>query len=115
MQPFTDPTTQRRLQRLVADAHPRGPQVFVQLLTNVANRIGGQPAIIAALEELDATSRRSITFAGDWVVRRIPVFRKADGSLSIGTPDVAEVDRDGQIREKPDDNIFIRRLEWHTP
>lgn len=57
MHPFTDPATQRRLQRLVADAHPRGPQVFVQLLTDVASRIG-QPAIIAALEELDAMSRR---------------------------------------------------------
>jgi hypothetical protein len=58
MRAFTDPIAQRRLQRLVADAHLRGPQVFVQLLTDVAGRIGGQPAIIAALEELDATPRR---------------------------------------------------------
>ncbi len=55
----------------------------------------------------------SIAFAGGWVVRRISVFRKA--SLSIGAPDAADVDRDGQIREKPDDKIFIRRLEWQTP
>ena len=58
MHPFTDPATQRRLQRLVADAHPRGPQVFVQLLTDVASRIGGQAAIFSALEELEVTARR---------------------------------------------------------
>jgi hypothetical protein len=57
MRPFADPVIQRRLQRLVAAAHPRGPQIFVQLLTDVAERIGGQPTMIAALEELVATSR----------------------------------------------------------
>jgi hypothetical protein len=44
----------------------------------------------------------SIAFAGGWVVHRIPVFRKADGSLSAGTPDAADVDRDGRIKLKPD-------------
>ena len=44
----------------------------------------------------------SIAFAGGWCVHRIPVFRKADGSLSIGTPDAADVDRDGRIKLKPD-------------
>jgi|KBSMisStandDraft_5_1062788.scaffolds.fasta_scaffold6046218_1 hypothetical protein len=58
MQPFSDPAAQRRLQRLVADAHPRGPQIIVQLLTDVASRIGGQPAILAALEEFTVTARR---------------------------------------------------------
>ena len=58
MRPFTDPIAHRQLQRLVAVAHPRGPQVIVQLLTDVASRIGGQPAIIAALEELEAMPRR---------------------------------------------------------
>ena len=58
MRPFTDRIAHRRLQRLVAVAHPRGPQVIVQLLTDVASRIGGQPAIIAALEELEAMPRR---------------------------------------------------------
>ena len=57
MRPFADPIVQRQLQRLVADVHPRGPQVIVQLLTDVAGRIGGQPAVIAALEELAVTSR----------------------------------------------------------
>jgi len=44
----------------------------------------------------------SIAFAGGWQVHRIPVFRKADGSLSVGTPDAADVDRDGHIKLKPD-------------
>lgn len=58
MRPFADPVARRHLQRLVAAAHPRGPQIFVQLLTDVAGRIGGQPAILAALEELAATGRK---------------------------------------------------------
>ena len=32
MHPFTDPATPAAL---VADVHPRGPQVFIQLLTTV--------------------------------------------------------------------------------
>jgi hypothetical protein len=45
MRPFIDPTAHRQLQRLVAVAHPRGPQVIVQLLTDVATRIGGTPRL----------------------------------------------------------------------
>ena len=58
MRSFTEPNARRHLQRLVAVAYPRGPQVLEQLLADVASRIGGQPAIIAAIEELEATSRR---------------------------------------------------------
>ena len=49
---FADPATQRRLQRLVAVTYPRGPQTVVQLLPDVADAIGGAPAILAALEQL---------------------------------------------------------------
>jgi hypothetical protein len=41
----------------------------------------------------------SVDFSG-WVVHRIPVFRKADGSLSVGGPTAAEVDGDGRQRER---------------
>ena len=57
MHPFADPIA-RRLQRLVAGAYPRGPQVLVELLADVASRIGGQAAIFSALEELEVTDRR---------------------------------------------------------
>jgi len=52
----------------------------------------------------------SIAFSGGWVVSKIPVFRKADGSLSVGTPDAADVDRDGQIRKKPDGKASYHRV-----
>lgn len=35
-----------------------------------------------------------IDFSG-WVVARIPIFRRADCSLSVGVPSAPEVDRDG--------------------
>jgi hypothetical protein len=55
--PFSDPPTQRRLERLVAVTYPRGPAVVVQLLTNVAVAIGGAPAILGELENLAAQNR----------------------------------------------------------
>ena len=44
----------------------------------------------------------AVSFAGGWQVHRIPVFRKADGSISVGTPEAADLDRDGHIKLKPD-------------
>jgi hypothetical protein len=43
----------------------------------------------------------TVSFSG-WVVHRVPVFRKADGSLSVGTPDAADIDGDGRVKLKPD-------------
>jgi hypothetical protein len=39
----------------------------------------------------------SIDFSG-WVVARIPIFRRDDGSLSAGGPSAAEVDAEGRQR-----------------
>lgn len=39
----------------------------------------------------------SVTFSG-WTIHNVPVFRKADGSLSVGTPSAAEIDREGHIK-----------------
>jgi hypothetical protein len=54
--------------------------------------------------------RATVAFAGGWVVHRIPVFRKGDGSISVGAPDAADVDRDGQIRKKPDGKKSYHRI-----
>src|SRR5690348_5525562 len=40
----------------------------------------------------------SIVFAGGWVVHSIPVFRRTDGSLSIGVPNAAQLDTDGRVK-----------------
>jgi hypothetical protein len=40
----------------------------------------------------------SVSFPGGWQVHRIPVFRAADGGLSVGVPSAAEIDRDGHIK-----------------
>ena len=58
MSAFAEPTARRHLRRLVAVTHPRGPQFLEQLLADVAGRIGGQAAILAALEELAVSDRR---------------------------------------------------------
>jgi hypothetical protein len=52
----------------------------------------------------------TVSFPGGWQVHRIPVFRTAAGGLSVGTPDAADVDRDGQIRKKPDGKPSYHRI-----
>jgi hypothetical protein len=42
-----------------------------------------------------------IDFNG-WVIARIPIFRRGDGSLSVGTPNAPEVDLDGRQRVRDD-------------
>lgn len=37
---------------------------------------------------------------GGWVINRIAIFRRADGSLSVGSPSGAEIDSDGRQRER---------------
>jgi hypothetical protein len=39
-----------------------------------------------------------ICFWGGWLVRQVPVFRRKDGSIGIGTPNNADLDRDGRVR-----------------
>jgi hypothetical protein len=40
----------------------------------------------------------TVSFPGSWTIRKIPVFKRGDGSLSVGTLSTAEFDADGMIR-----------------
>jgi hypothetical protein len=57
MPAFADPIARRHLQRLMTTARLRDPQVLERLLADVADRIGGQAAILTALEDLAARDR----------------------------------------------------------
>jgi hypothetical protein len=41
-------------------------------------------------------------FSGGWRINAIPVFKRADGSLSVGVPSIPVLDSDGRVRLKPD-------------
>ena len=43
----------------------------------------------------------AVSFTGGWRVHEIPVFRRADGSLSVGVPNLAQIDREGRIKLLP--------------
>jgi hypothetical protein len=43
----------------------------------------------------------TVDFNG-WIVAKIPVFRRADGSLSIGGPNAPEIDSKGRARLRDD-------------
>lgn len=76
--------------------------------TALAARSGGalrQPGSGARLVEYkpwpqpnpSLLGKASVDFSG-WIVHDIPIFRKADGGLSVGWPSAALVDADGQQR-----------------
>jgi hypothetical protein len=44
----------------------------------------------------------SVSFSGGWCVHRVPVFKRADGTISVSTPEAADVDREGRAKLKPD-------------
>lgn len=42
----------------------------------------------------------TVSFSG-WVVHKVPVFRKGDGTtLSVGTPSAPEIDSQGRVKER---------------
>jgi hypothetical protein len=43
----------------------------------------------------------SVAFTGGWVVHDIPVFRTAEGGISVGTPTVAQLDGEGRVKLLP--------------
>jgi hypothetical protein len=40
----------------------------------------------------------AVDFDG-WIINRIPVFRRKDGTLNVGVPDTVVTDRDGTARK----------------
>ena len=71
---FLDPFTRRRLQRGVEHLHQLGPRATAEFLTEVADHIGGLPAIIGTLLEYRApTDAREVA-----VNRRRPLPAAAD-------------------------------------
>jgi len=43
----------------------------------------------------------TVSFHG-WTINRIPIFSRADGGLSAGSPSAPEIDREGKVRTRPD-------------
>jgi hypothetical protein len=41
---------------------------------------------------------RSIAFSGGWVVHQIPVLLSNDGTVTVGTPNAANLDRYARIK-----------------
>jgi hypothetical protein len=50
----------------------------------------------------------AVDFDG-WIIHRIPVFRRKDGTLNVSAPDTVVLDRDGAVR-KIKDRLLRRTL-----
>jgi hypothetical protein len=58
----------------------------------------------------------TVAFAGGWVVSAIPAFRRADNSISVGVPNVPQLDAVGRVRLKPDGKRDYRPvISFQTP
>jgi hypothetical protein len=56
----------------------------------------------------------AVAFAGGWVVHAIPVFRRGDGSLSIGVPNAAQLDAEGRIKQRDGKRDYKSILSFET-
>jgi hypothetical protein len=56
----------------------------------------------------------TVSFAGGWQVHKIPVFKKADGSLSVGTPSAAELDSEGRVRLRENKKVYSAVITFET-
>src|SRR5262245_28359101 len=55
----------------------------------------------------------TVNFSG-WIVHRVPVFRRGDGSLSAGAPNAAEVDGDGRIKLRDGKKCYSPVVSFET-
>jgi hypothetical protein len=63
---------------------------------------------------LQRTGHASVAFAGGWVVHGIPVFRRADSSLSVGVPNAAQLDAEGRIKQRDGKRDYKSILSFET-
>jgi len=56
----------------------------------------------------------AVTFAGGWCVHQIPVFRRADGSLSVGVPNTAQLDADGRVKQRDGKRQYTAVLSFES-
>jgi hypothetical protein len=56
----------------------------------------------------------AVAFAGGWVVHAIPVFRRGDGSLSVGVPNAAQLDAEGRIKQRDGKRDYKSILSFET-
>jgi hypothetical protein len=56
----------------------------------------------------------AVAFTGGWVVHGIPVFRRGDGSLSVGVPNAAQLDSEGRIKQRDGKRDYKSILTFET-
>ena len=56
----------------------------------------------------------AVAFTGGWVVHGIPVFRRADGTLSVGVPNAAQLDAEGRIKQRDGKRDYKSILTFET-
>jgi hypothetical protein len=91
------------------------------------NRVDHPPAVrgeprICVLREWKPASgsssllgKATVAFSGGWTVAGVPVFRRGDGSLSVGAPDAPLVDADGQqLRDENGKRRYTKVISFET-
>jgi hypothetical protein len=58
--------------------------------------------------------RCAIMFSGGWCISGIPVFRRADGTLSVGVPNAVQLDTDGRIKQRDGKRQYTAVLSFEA-
>ena len=60
--------------------------------------------------------KATVSFSGGWIVSNIPIFRRSDGSLSAGAPDMPLVGPDGtQLVGDDGKRRYAKVISFDTP
>jgi hypothetical protein len=60
--------------------------------------------------------KATVAFSGGWIVSNIPIFRRGDGSLSAGAPDMPLVGPDGtQLVDEDGRRRYAKVISFETP
>lgn len=60
--------------------------------------------------------KATVAFSGGWIVFNVPIFRRSDGSLSAGAPDMPLVGSDGaQLVGEDDKRRYAKVISFETP
>lgn len=66
-------------------------------------------------DNVSLVGRCTVCFSGGWIVSGVPIFRRADGSLSPGTPSVPLLDANGlQLRDEHGKRAYAAIIKFES-
>jgi hypothetical protein len=62
----------------------------------------------------DFIGHASVAFSGGWTVHRIPILRKRDGGLGVGTASIPVLDAEGRVKMRDSKRMYAAVITFDT-